>query len=299
MSTTRRLLLSALGFALVTPLACSSNPQEPMQGPTSDAAPAVTSQDGTRIAYESTGSGPALVLVGGGLTDRSSDATLASTLANSFTVYTYDRRRRGDSGDTQPYAVEREIEDLEAVIAAAGGSAYVMGQSSGAVLTLRAAVHGLPITKLALYEPPVIVDATVREVVPADLVEQLTSLVAANRLFDATALFLTKGVGLPVEEVTPIKDSPMWPELERLAPATIYDAAITIENMTGKPLPAAWAGMASPTIVIDGDQTWPWLNTAADEVAKVLPNAERRTLAGQTHFPEDAAIAPVLTEFFK
>jgi pimeloyl-ACP methyl ester carboxylesterase len=165
----------------------------------------VTSRDGTTIAFDRTRSGPPIVLVGGAIQHRAIDprtAELADRLAQGFTVVHYDRRGRGDSGDTMPYAVEREVEDIEALIEEAGGSASLFGMSSGAVLTLEAAAHGLPIPRLALYEPPFVVDDT-RPPVPEDYVDQLARMVAEGRRGDAVAFFLTAGVGMPAETVAP------------------------------------------------------------------------------------------------
>jgi pimeloyl-ACP methyl ester carboxylesterase len=126
----------------------------------------VCSADGTMIAFERAGQGPALILITGGLTDRTVTRSVAAELAPRFTVYAYDRRGRGSSGDTAPYSAEREVEDLAAVIGAAGGPALVFGHSSGAVLALEAAARGLAITKLAAYEPPYLTGASGRR--PAD-----------------------------------------------------------------------------------------------------------------------------------
>ena len=179
----------------------------------------VTSKDGTTIAFDRSGEGPALILVGGALQHRAIDPStvqLASLLAPSFTVYHYDRRGRGDSGDTVPYAVEREIEDIDALIQEAGGSAFVFGMSSGAVLALDAAAGGLAITKLALYEPPMVVDDS-RPPVPKDYVARLTELASSGRPGDAIEVFMTEGVGLPAEAVAPMRGAPFWPAFEAVA----------------------------------------------------------------------------------
>ncbi|MEC0174832.1 alpha/beta hydrolase [Paenibacillus favisporus] len=158
----------------------------------------VLSKDGTKIAYDRTGRGPALILVAGAFSYRKfrAQVQLAELLSSQFTVYNYDRRGRGDSGDSQPYAVEREIEDLEAVIEAAGGSAYVWGLSSGAVLALEAAAGGAAITKLALHEPPFVVDASDRKP-PQDFIPQVTELIRSGRRAEAIKYFMTKGMGAP------------------------------------------------------------------------------------------------------
>src|SRR6478752_4591282 len=169
----------------------------------------VPSGDGTTIAYDRSGDGPPLILVSGAMGTRAHAADLAVQLATTFTVFAYDRRGRGDSGDTQPYAVEREIEDLHAVIGAAGGSAFIYGHSSGAVLSLRAAAAGLAIPKLALHEPPVIVDDS-RPPVADDLVDNLDALIAAGKPDDAVAYFLTDSVGMPAQAIPAMRQNPSW-----------------------------------------------------------------------------------------
>src|SRR5919197_6356972 len=193
-----------------------------------------TSADGTTIAVDRTGSGPALVLVAPALTTRTAFAPLAELLAPHFTVYAYDRRGRGDSGDTQPYAADREVEDLIAVGGAAGGCANVFGHSSGAVLALDAA-RDVGVTKLAVYEPPFIVDG---EPMPADFADQLAGLVAAERRGDALALWMRSTVRMSEEAIAQARIQPWWSAVEAVAHTTPYDATITIPYMTGRPLPA-------------------------------------------------------------
>jgi pimeloyl-ACP methyl ester carboxylesterase len=253
----------------------------------------VVSHDGTTIAFDRAGNGPAVVLVNAGPTDRNLHAQLASLLAARFTVLNYDRRGRGDSGDTAPYAVDREYEDLQAVIDAAGGSAYVFGNSGGGILALEAAARGLAITKLAVWEPPYILDGT-RPPVPSDYKQRLTELLAAGRRGDMVELFLTTAVGLPAEFVAPLRASPFFPSMEAVAHALVYDAMIVGDFS----LPAGrLATVKVPTLVVDGGQT-PWMTTAAEAVAGVLPDAQRRTLEGQPHNFDAAALAPVVADFF-
>jgi pimeloyl-ACP methyl ester carboxylesterase len=254
----------------------------------------VISQDGTSIAYDQIGRGPALIIVGGILGDRSQNAPLAALLAEHFTVFNYDRRAHGESGDTAPYAVEREIEDLEAIIDKAGGSAFVYGTSGCAVLALYAAEHGLAprIKKLALWEPPFVDDS--RPPVPRDYREQLIRLMSEGRRGDMVELFFTKAVGLPAEFVVPMRQAPFWPSQEALAHTLIYEATLMGDFSMPK---ERIARVTVPTLVIDGGQT-PWLSHAAQAVADALPNAERRTLSGQPHNVEAEALAPALVEFF-
>jgi pimeloyl-ACP methyl ester carboxylesterase len=258
----------------------------------------VTSKDGTEIAFETVGEGPALVIVGGALSDRNGATTQAGFLAPTFNVITYDRRGRGDSGDTPPYAVEREVEDLQALVEDAGGTAYVLGHSSGAVLALEAALATQGIAKLVLYEPPFIVDDS-RPPLPDDHVRHLDELVADGRRDEAVEYFMTVGVGVPAEAITSMKDSPFWPSLEAMAHTISYDVRILGDNMAGKPLPSdRWSTVTNPALVIDGGASPPSLRNAVQALAEVLPNARRLTLEGQTHEVDPTVLTPVLVEFF-
>jgi pimeloyl-ACP methyl ester carboxylesterase len=262
----------------------------------------VRSADGTAIAIERTGEGLPIVFVDGAIAHRAINpfaAQLAELLASQFTVIAYDRRGRGESGNTEPYAVERELDDLEAVIAEAGGPAFVVGGSSGGVLALDAAARGLPIGKLAVYEPPFIVDDT-RPPLPGDYIEQLDKAVAAGRPGDAVELFMTAAVGVPAELVAGMKADESWGALERVGHTIAYDGRIMVDTMSGKPLPAdRWSGVTVPTLVIDGGASPQFMHRGADALAEILPNAERRTLEGQTHEVEPQVIAPVLVDFFE
>jgi pimeloyl-ACP methyl ester carboxylesterase len=254
--------------------------------------PTVVSPDGTTIAFDRSGDGPPVVIVGAGPTDRSANAPVAQLLADRFTVVNYDRRARGQSGDTQPFSVDREHDDLAAVIDAAGGSAMLYGSSGGAALALEAAARGLPVTKLALWEPPYYLDDEPRRP-PADYGDQLAAAVAAGRPDQAVALFFTAAVGTPPEFVEQLRLSPYWPAMQQPAQALVYDAQL----MGDFRVPADRLGKISlPTLVIDGGAT-PSISRAAAEVARLVPGARRRTLPGQPHNVDPAAIAPVLVEF--
>jgi pimeloyl-ACP methyl ester carboxylesterase len=258
----------------------------------------VTSQDGTTIAFDCYGDGPALVLVSGASSVRAYAAGLATVLAPHFAVYAYDRRGRGDSGDTPPYAVEREIEDLDAVIHAAGGSALVLGHSSGAVLALRAAAAGVPISKLAVYEPPFIVDDS-RPPAPDGYVAHLDELVSQGNRGDAYAYFMTEVVRIPAEIVNGMRANPAWQGMEAVAHTLAYDGRVMADTMSGKPLPAEpWNRITVPVLVMDGGASPTHMRTGTDALAARIPNAERKTLAGQGHGPADDVLAPVLVEFF-
>jgi len=258
----------------------------------------VTSGDGTEIAYAASGGGTALVLVSPAFVDRAGMAPLADALTPHFTVLAYDRRGRGDSGDSQPYAVKHEIEDLAAVIEAAGGSAFVFGHSSGAALVVEAALAGLPITRMALYEPPYVVDDS-RPPVPDDYVETLQGLAAADQRSEAVEYFWRAALRMPEEAIARAKASPMWPYLESMAHTLPYDGAIMGDTMRGKPLPAEWATRITiPTLAIDGGDSPPQLRNAVAAVVELLPNARRQTLAGQGHGAPPEVLGPVLTNFF-
>jgi pimeloyl-ACP methyl ester carboxylesterase len=255
----------------------------------------VISKDGTIITYDLSGDGSPVILVCGGSVDRMSNAPLGALLAERFTVYNYDRRGRGASGDTPPYAVEREIEDIDALIGAAGGSAFLFGSSSGAALALEAAANGLAITKLALWEPPYIVDDS-RPRPPADTAKTYTELVAAGRRGDAVEFFMAKVVGLPPEFVAGARTQPWWPAQEALAHTLAYDATI----MGDYSLPTRRAAsVKTPTLVIAGGSDFPWMRDTAKALASVIPGAQTRFLEGQGHNVAPEALAPVLVEFFK
>jgi hypothetical protein len=261
----------------------------------------VISQDGTSIAYERVGRGPAVILVGGGAVDRSENAPLAPELAERFTVYNYDRRGRGDSADTLPYAVAREIEDVEALIAEAGGSAHLYGISSGGALALEAAAAGLAIDKVAVYEVPY----NVADDWPQrwrDYVEELGSLLAAGRRGDAFALFMALA-DTPQDVIASARSSPMWPDLEAIAPTLAYDAACLGD---GQPPTARFARINQRTLVATGTagrvpEAASWvkaLDPAADAIAASIPRADRRTIEGEAHVVDPKVLAAVLAEFF-
>ncbi len=260
----------------------------------------VTSRDGTPIAFDRIGSGPPLILVDGALCYRASGPLpkLAKHLGKSFTVITYDRRGRGDSGDQLPYAVEREIEDLDALIKGAGGSALVCGVSSGAALALEAANHGLAIQKLALYEAPFMVDDS-RDPIPDDYLARLNAFVAADQRGDAVKLFM-KFVGVPSFAIALMQITPVWSKLKGIAHTLPYDITIVQQHQRGLPLPRnKWTAATMPTLAIDGGKSPAWMRNAMRSLSEVLPNATYRTLPGQTHMVSASALTPVLTEFFR
>jgi pimeloyl-ACP methyl ester carboxylesterase len=259
----------------------------------------VTSKDGTSIAFDQVGQGPALILVGGATETRRDEAKLSAALAPHFTAFPYDRRGRGDSGDTAPYAVEREVEDLEALIDEAGGMAFVYGHSSGAVLALEAA-RLLPnkITKLALYEPPFILDDS-RPPVPQDYVPHLNQLIAEGRRSEAVEYCFSDAMLLPTEILAQMRSSSMWPQLEAVAHTIPYDGLIMGDTTSGNPATIRkWAGLPTPTLVLVGGASRTFFHTGTRALADILPHAQHRTLAGQGHGPADDVLVPALQAFF-
>ena len=252
----------------------------------------VHSSDGTAIAFDRLGDGPPVVLVCGASTDRMANAPLARLLAERFTVFNYDRR--GDSDDTAPYAVEREVEDIGAVIDVAGGSVFVYGTSPGAAVALEAAASGLTITKLALWEPPFILDESRRP--PADLVERYDQMILAGRRGDAVEYFMTKVVGLPPEFVAFARTQPFWHSQEALAHTLAYDA--TVMGDYSLPVERA-AAVTIPTLVVAGGASFPFMRETARVLADILPDGQHRTLEGQEHNVDPAVLTPVLVDFFK
>jgi pimeloyl-ACP methyl ester carboxylesterase len=270
----------------------------------------VTSKDGTSIAFERLGSGPAVILVGGGLVDpvtgragRWENAPLAAALAQRFTVYNYDRRGRGESGDTLPYAVHREIEDIQALIAEAGGSVHLYGISSGGALALEAAAAGIAIDRLAVYEVPYSVDDYAAQAWQ-EYVEQLDTALSEGRRGDAVALFMLLA-GSSEDQVASARSSPMWPGLEAIAHTLAYDAACLGD---GRPPTARLARITPPTLVATGggspdshvgEMPVGFYDQAADAIAASVPQAERQTIEGQTHVVDPGAMAAVLRRFFR
>ncbi len=256
------------------------------------------SADGTAIAYERTGVGPPLILVSGALSDRSGAASLVALIDSRFTAIAYDRRGRSDSGDTAPYAPAREIEDLGALIRAVGGEAFVYGHSSGAALALEAAVSGLAIRRLALYEPPYLVDDS-RPPLPADYVPTLRALIADGRRAEAVEYFWRVAMLMPDELIAQLRGAPMWPKHLSLAHTLSYDGEVMGDRMRGRPLPEEWAKKVTiPTLVIDGAESPRQLRDAVAAVAALLPHATRWTLEGQGHGAAPEVLAPVLETFF-
>jgi pimeloyl-ACP methyl ester carboxylesterase len=260
-----------------------------------------TSRDGTPIAYEQSGDRSAVVLVASALSDRSDTRKLAGLLAPHHTVINYDRRGRGASGDTPPYAIEREVEDIEALIDAAGGSASLFGSSSGAVLALDAAnALADKVAKVALYEPPFIIDDS-RPPLGADFAEQLRTLVAADRRSDAVKAFM-KATGVPGFGVALMRFLPGWSAMCAMAHTLPYDLAILRGTQDGRPLPVSrWSRVSAPTLVLTGEKSETYCHDGARSLGDMLADASHRKLQGQHHGSVamgSKMIAQVLVEFF-
>lgn len=257
----------------------------------------VRSADGTQIAFERGGDGHPLVLIGGAFSNRAVARGLAHVLAPHFTVVTYDRRGRGDSGDFDHYAVEREVEDLTAVIESVGGRAGVFGHSSGAILALEAARAGAPISAVAAYEPPYIPEGFHRPA--ADLAARLRALIVADRGEDAVVLFQTEAIGIPAAAVEGFRHTEMWPGLVAVAHTLPYDMEIA---GPGNVLPSErLAAISVPTLVIVGTASMPWMLPGTRAAAAAIPGARHLELAGEDHGTPgshpDALLQP-LVEFF-
>ncbi|GAA1291137.1 alpha/beta hydrolase [Pseudonocardia aurantiaca] len=252
----------------------------------------VTSADGTTIAFDQIGTGTPLVLVAGASCDRAVDAGFAHSLAADFTVLNYDRRGRGDSTDTLPYAVEREVEDLEILLAAAGGSAVVVGLSSGAALAAHAAAAGLPISHLVMWEPPFRLDAPAQQAA-REYGGKTRALLAEGRRGDALELFMTI-VGMPAEMITGMRHSPYWAQGEKLAPTLAYDAAVMGDgSVPGE----RFAAITAATAVFSGGASPDWFRAACEVVADVIPGAIYRELVGQTHDVAPDVLAAAVRDF--
>ena len=253
----------------------------------------VTSADGTSIAYDRFGNGAPVVLVSGGSTDRMANAGLAAVLAGNFTVFNYDRRGRGPSGDTQPYAVAREVEDIAALMDSAGGAAHLYGTSSGAALALEAAASGVAVDKLALWEPPYFVDPAARP--PLDTADTYRRFVAEGRRDAAAEYFMAEVVRMPPEFVAFAKTQPFWAAQEKIAHTLAYDGRIMGDYSIPRDKAA---GVTQPTIVIAGEASFPFFLQTVAVLGDAIPDGESKTLPGQEHNVAPEVIGAVLKEFF-
>ena len=253
----------------------------------------VRSADGTTIAFDTYGDGPPLILAGGAFQHRAIDsrtAGLAQALGERFTTYHYDRRGRGDSTDTPPWSVEREVEDLAALVKHAGGEALAYGMSSGGGLVIEAAGRGVPLTRLAVYEPPVSTGGGD----DAELAAELAAIVAEGRNDDAVLRFMSE-FGLDEAALEGFRQTPMWPAFTGVAPTLVYDTTMMADpGLLGERAPR----VTQPLLVIDGGASPPWARECAEAVAAAAPDARRHTIPGQTHEVSTDALAPVLLEYF-
>jgi pimeloyl-ACP methyl ester carboxylesterase len=251
----------------------------------------VTSADGTRIAYERRGGGPAIILVGGILSDRAWVALLAEALAERFTTIAVDRRGRGDSGDGVAYAVEREVEDIAALIDVAGDRPALYGHSSGAPLALRAAADGLPIGRLVLYEPPYSPEDVAEE--PEPYVAEVMAHLAAGRRAEAITAFM-EASGVPAEMAAEMAADPAR---LRAAPSMANDFVLMDVARSGR-LPAALAARVKvPTLILAGDQSPDFFHATARRLGELIPNARVAILAGADHSAAVDLTAPAVAAF--
>jgi pimeloyl-ACP methyl ester carboxylesterase len=252
----------------------------------------VTSADGTVIAFDQLGTGAPLILVAGASCDRGADARVAEALGESFTVLNYDRRGRGDSTDTPPYAVDREIEDIAVLLDAAGGTATLVGLSSGAALAAHAAASGLPVGHLVLWEPPFRLDPEGQRE-SREYAERLDQLLAKGQHGDALELFMHM-VGVPENAIAGMRQSPYWAAGERLAPTLAYDAAV----MGDGAIPVErYAAVTAPSLVLSGGASPQWMRDSADAAGSAIPRASVRILEGQTHDVDAGLLAATVRDF--
>ena len=259
----------------------------------------VTSSDGTPIAFDRLGDGPPVIVVCGAMCGRALMRPTAEELAKRFTVFNYDRRGRGDSGDTTPYAVEREIEDIGALIIEAGGTASVYGHSSGAGLVLHAAAHGLPITKIVLHDPPYTPEGDEEgRRISREYGENLKAILLENRRGDAVELFMTL-VGMQQEMIEGMRHTTGWAELEAIAPTLAYDSEVMGDIGGDGTISVDQASSVTvPTLVLTGGADYPWMINVGRRLADAMPDGRHRVLEGQEHAVPPEVLVPVLAEFF-
>ncbi|GHD94816.1 alpha/beta fold hydrolase [Streptomyces naganishii] len=253
-----------------------------------------TSRDGTSLAYEVTGQGPTVILVSGAMSTGGTMAPLAQRLADRCTAVVYDRRGRGASGDTKPYAVEREVEDLAALIDAVGGDAGLFGVSSGGALVLEAAASGLAVGRVAVYEVPYADHLAGGAEQEAAYKERLNQALAEDRRGDAVELFL-RLTGLGEQMIQGARQSPMWAGMEAVAPSLAYDDAVMGDGLVPR---ERLAEVSVPVLAVVGGASPAWMRAASREIAETVPRGTHRVLEGQTHMVEPEVLAPVLAEFF-
>jgi pimeloyl-ACP methyl ester carboxylesterase len=250
----------------------------------------VTSTDGTTLEVDRAGTGPAVVLVTGAFNTKESSKDLQAVLTDQFTVYEYDRRGRGQSGDTPPYEIARELEDLHAVIQSTGENAFVYGHSSGAIIALDAAASGVPMAKIVAYEPPLLFEHP-----PAlATVEALQRLIDASDGDGAAKLFMA-GTGMAPEQIEWVSHAPFWPGMLGIAHTLPYDQALCV---TGSASSDWLKAISVPVLALAGGTSASWAQEAAERIASVVDGAESRIVPGQNHAVDPAAVAPELRAFF-
>lgn len=262
----------------------------------------VVSADGTPISFEQSGQGDPVILVASALADRGDTKRLAALLATDHTVINYDRRGRGSSGDTAPYAVQREIEDIAALVEHAGGSASLFGSSSGAVLALRAAASGLPVHRVVAYEPPFAVRPEAAP--PAGYAARIDALLAEGRRAEGVKTFMTQVQQMPAVMVAMMRlMPPMWRALVAMAHTLPYDIAVMGETQAGRPLSSTpWSEIKAPTLILTGGKSAASFHEAGTAVAKLIPGAVHTSVPGLNHSSVVASpkrLAPTVTTFLK
>ena len=255
----------------------------------------IISRDGTEIVFEKMGSGPAIILVDGAFCSKDFGPMpkLAPLLSKSFTVFIYDRRARGESGDTMPYKIEKEIEDIEALIKSAGGSAFLFGISSGAILSIQAVASGLNVPKLAILEPPYVGNQGGKR--PGDAVQQLRNMIAEGRKEDAVKFYLTKVMGAPGIVLFILRLTPNWSKMKANANSLPYDVEVCGNFEMPKEMISS---LTTPTLVIDSKGSPETLRKSVELVANTLPNGKRKSLKGSVHDVPPKILAPELIHFF-
>ena len=262
----------------------------------------VKSRDGAEISYDKSGSGPVLIVIAGASNFRTTSPTfaeLARTLSDQFTVINYDRRGRGKSGDVQPYAVQKEIDDIAALIEANGGRASLLGFSSGAILAIEAAVAGLPIDKVIAYEPPFVVEGSGRDPNRGHLVPRMEAALAKGDRREVMRIFFIESVGLPQVQFEGMMNSPAGKGIEAIAHTLIYDSKIADAAYPNQKWPERFRSNKVPILLVDGDKTIPMIPAGVNALNKALANSSRKTLPGQDHAPKTEAIAPAIREFLR
>ncbi|MFG2552640.1 alpha/beta fold hydrolase [Streptomyces sp. NPDC048581] len=253
------------------------------------------SADGTSIAYQITGEGPVVILVSGAMSTGGTVAPLAVPLSDRFRVVAYDRRGRGESGDTAPYTVEREVEDLAALIEAVGGEAALCGVSSGGALVLDAAASGLPVRQVAVYEVPFADFLEGGAAQQAEYTANLAEALAQGRRGDAVELFL-RLTGMAEQTIQGARQSPMWAGMEAIAPSLAYDNAVMGDGLVPR---ERLASITAPLLAVAGGASPSWMREATRTIAETVPEGTYRSLEGQTHMVEPNILGPVLAEFFE